>query len=50
MMYVCFLNFTVSLQDFRGAIVESLNISTVSATFIPFIMYSNCNSLAQGGD
>ena len=48
---VCmFLNFTVSLQDFRGAIAESLNISTVSATFIPFIMYSNCNSLAQGGD
>ena len=45
-----FLNFTVFLQDFRGAIAESLKISTVSATFIPFIMHSNCNSLAQGGD
>ena len=45
-----FLNFIVFLQDFRGAIAESLKIATVSATFIPFIMYSNCNSLAQGGD
>ena len=47
---VCkFLNCTVFLQDFRGAISESLKISTVSATFIPFIMYWNCNRLARGG-
>ena len=47
---VCkFLNCTGFLQDFRGAIAESLKISTVSATFIPFIMYWNCNRLAQGG-
>ena len=46
---VCkFLNCTVFLQDFRGAIAESLKISTVSATFIPFIMYWNCNRLSQG--
>ena len=43
------LNGTVFLQDFRGAIAESLIISTVSATFIPFIiLYWNCNRLAQG--
>ena len=35
-------------QDFRGAIAESLKLSTVSATFIPFIVCSNCNRLAQG--
>ena len=47
-MYVCkFLNCTGFLQDFRSAIAESLKLSTVSATFIPFIMYSN--RLARGG-
>ena len=47
---VCkFLNCTVFLQDFRGAIAESLKISTVSATFIPFILYWNCNRLARVG-
>ena len=38
-----FLNCTGFLQDFCSAIAESLKLSTVSATFIPFIMYSNCN-------
>ena len=40
--YVCkFLtDCTGFLQDFRGAIAESLKISTVSSIFIPFIMYS----------
>ena len=52
---VCkFLNCTVFLEDFRGAIAESLKISTVSATFIPFIMYWNCNCHCKlrgvGGD
>ena len=47
---VCkFLNCTGFLQDFRSAIAESLNISTVSATFIPFILYWNCNRLARVG-
>ena len=47
-MYV-FELYSLFLQDFRGAIAESFKISTVSATFIPFIMYSNCNRLAGGG-
>ena len=47
-MYV-FELYVQSFCNFRGAIAKSLNISTVSATFIPFTMYWNCNRLAQRG-